>query len=142
MDQRVNRTQIGGGQVGPVEGDGDGVILWRGFCHDPMGRVINPAIGHRLVARHRPGIEPGGEGKLRQRRLGRHRAAGITERRQPPQGGVGQGGQRIEPGIFAPVARQHGQSDAPAAGEVLHRRQAIGPIALAADQPDQDALGF
>ena len=85
-DQRVNRIQIGGGQVGPVKADGDQIGFWRGLWQDPQIGVVKAELRQPFVARHRPGIKPGGQRQLRQRRLGRHRAAGIAVRRQPPQG--------------------------------------------------------
>ena len=138
-DQGIDGIGVGGAEVTAVEGDGDGrAVRRRGTNHPPVG-VVPAALGHRLVACHRPGIQARRQCQLRQRRLCRHRPPGLAQRGQPAQGGDGQRGQRIQPRIRPAVGRQHGKGDAMAAGQVLQGGKAIGPIAFAADQADEYA---
>ena len=155
-DQRIHRGGIGGGEVAAVEGDGDGgagvlgggagcrvgggIADGLGARDDALVRVVPAAFGDGFVALDGGCVKPCRKGQLRQCGLGRDGPPRLTEGREAAQGRDRQGRERIQPRIGATVCGQDGQRYAAPPGKILHLRQPIGPVAFAADQPDQDRL--
>ena len=106
--------------------------------HAPVG-VVKSHRRQCLDAGHRRCIQTRRDGQLRQRGLRGDRAALFAMPPQHPQHRAGDGRDAVQPGIVAPVARQHRHRDAPPPRQILHRSQPIRPPRLAADQADQDA---
>ena len=105
-----------------------------------MVGIVEPHLRHGLVADHRPGVEASCQCQLRQSRLGGDGTAFVAEGLQAAEGGDREGGKRVEARVGAAVGGQDRQRDALAAGKVLQRGQAVGPVGFAADQPDEDGL--
>jgi hypothetical protein len=142
--QRLDRVEIGSGQVGAIEDQQDprprrGHRERRRARH-PVARLPATDLGNRLHPRDRPGIEPRRQRHLRQRRLRRDRAAIVTQGGEPAQRRHRHRRRRIEPRIDPPVRGQHRQRDPPRPRQRLDLLQPIGPVGPPADQPDHDPL--
>ena len=115
-DKRFNRSEIGRDEVRTIEDHEDkwraAFEVGRGWAGDAVFGRPGAHLRQGLGARHRPGIEPGRQGQLRERCLRRHRAAGLAEMAKSAERGPRHRGDRVEARIGSTVARQDGQRDA------------------------------
>ena len=100
-----------------------------------------PVVRQRRDPLDRAGLQPRRPGEFGQRRRRGDVSPGPAQRRQPPQDGKGHCRCGVQHGVGAAVRRQDGQRDALGAGDAGQFVQPVGPVASAADQPDEDAPG-
>ena len=141
-DQGADWLGVPGRQPGAIEDDGHGRPLAHGRRRNDAPVGIEPAaIGQGLALRRWRGLKPRRPGQRRKRRPARIRPARPAQVREFAQHGNRQRGQVVETRILGPIAGQDRKRDPLPAGQVLHRHQAVGPIAFPADQPDQNGPG-
>ena len=141
-DHGVDGRGVGGRQVRAVEGHQSQravVALWIG--DDACVGQVKARIRHSFRAHHGGRIKASGQRQLGQRGLGSHSATSVAQVLKTSQGRDGQGAELVQPVILTPVGGQDGQRNPLAPRQVLKGRQTVGPVAFAADQTDEDALG-
>lgn len=141
----LDRGKIGRDQKGTVEHHEDqglsGVRSGQNRAGHPVFGRPAPDRGQGLGAPDRAGIETRGQRHLRQRRLRRHRPAGIAQMLQPAQGRHRKRRYPVKARVRAPVRRQYGKGDALLPRKRPDLLNAICPIGHPANQPDQNSPG-